>query len=265
MARRARTGKEIAMDADTLARMSGEVLKQRQLTLAVAESCTGGLLATHITNVPGSSAYFKGAVVAYFDEAKRQVLGVPADVLAQHGAVSFETARAMASGVRSLLSSDLALAITGFAGPGGGSAQKPVGLVYVALAGADTQECHDFLWDGDRWENRERSARTALELLLEHLSASPAKLERPSPQSGLPVSVDARFDEQGRLTPRAFQWRGHWVQVASIGRVWGVSRAGVFVQHYLVSTPGESLFDIAYEPLSARWHAKPSGRRPLVA
>ncbi len=253
------------MDADTLARMSGEVLKQRQLTLAVAESCTGGLLATHITNVPGSSAYFKGAVVAYFDEAKRQVLGVPADVLAQHGAVSFETARAMASGVRSLLSSDLALAITGFAGPTGGSAQKPVGLVYVALAAPDVQQCHECHWSGDRWQNREWSAQEALRLLLEHLLELPLETAPPSSRQGVAVSVDARFDLQGQLMPRAFQWRGQWLEVSATGRIWETSRAGVVVRHYLVSTPGEILFDVSYEPISARWYARLSGRRPLVA
>lgn len=253
------------MDADALARQSGQVLKQRQLTLATAESCTGGLLATHITNVPGSSAYFKGAVVAYADEVKRQLLGVSADALAQHGAVSRETALAMARGARTLLNCDLALAITGIAGPAGGSPRKPVGLVYVALAAVDAQECRECRWDGNRWENREWSARVALELLLEYLAASPAKPEQPPPQPGTPTSVDARFDEQGQLAPRAFQWRGQWVQVASIGRVWSVSRAGVHVQHYLVSTPGETIFDIAYEPISARWYATLSGSRHLVA
>jgi PncC family amidohydrolase len=253
------------MDADTLARQSGELLKQRQLWLATAESCTGGLLATHITNVPGSSEYFKGGVVAYSNEVKRQLLGVSSDIFSQHGAVSSETALAMASGARKLLQTDLALATTGIAGPSGGTPDKPVGRVYVALAAANTQECRSCLWDGDRWENREWSARVALELLLEHLSASLAKPEQPSLRPGTPITVDARFDLQGRLTPRAFQWRGQWVQVTSIGRVWGTSRGGVLIQHYLVSTPGATLFDITYEAISARWYATLTGRRPLVA
>jgi len=252
------------MDADTLARQSGELLKQRQLTLATAESCTGGLLGTHITNIPGSSAYFMGGVIAYCDEVKRQLLGVPGDVLAQHGAVSRETALAMASGARKLLSCDLALATTGIAGPTGASPQKPIGLVYVALAAVDAHECRECCWEGNRWENREWSTQVALELLLEYLSASQTEPERPPPQPGVPTSVDARFDEQGQLTPRAFQWRGQWVRVASVGRMWGESRGGVSVQHYLVSTPGEVIFDIAYEPVSARWYARMSGRRPLL-
>jgi PncC family amidohydrolase len=253
------------MDADTLARHSGEVLRHRHLTLAAAESCTGGLLATHITNAPGSSAYFKGAVVAYANEVKRQQLGVSADVFAQHGVVSREAALAMASGARTLFKVDLALATTGIAGPTGGTPQNPVGLVYVALAAADTQVCRECRWDGDRWENREWSARVALELLLQHLSAYSARPEQPSSRPGVPVCVDARFDEQGRLTPQAFEWRGRWVQVASVGRVWDVSRGGVSTRHYLVSTPGETLFDMAHEPISARWYATLSGRRRLVA
>jgi len=252
------------MDADTLARQSGELLKQRQLTLATAESCTGGLLATHLTNIPGSSAYFSGGVIAYCDEIKRQLLGVPGDVIAHHGAVSRETALTMASGARKLLGSDLALATTGIAGPTGGSPHKPVGLVYVALAAADAHECHECRWEGNRWENREWSTGAALELLLEYLSAFRAKAEQPSPRPGVPVSVDVRFDERGQLTPRAFQWRGQWVRVASVGRVWDESRGGVFAQHYLVSTSSEVLFDIAYEPVPARWYARLSGRRPLV-
>jgi nicotinamide-nucleotide amidase len=251
------------MDADTLARQSGTLLKQRQLTLATAESCTGGLLGTHITNIPGSSAYFLGGVIAYCDEVKRQLLGVPGDVIAQHGAVSRETALAMASGGRKLLNSDLALATTGIAGPTGDSPHKPIGLVYVALAAVDAHECRECRWEGNRWQNREWSTRVALELLLEYLSASQPEPEQP-PGSSVPVSVDARFDEQGQLTPRAFQWRGQWVRVASVGRMWGESREGVSIKHYLVSTPGEVLFDIAYEPVSARWYARLSGRRPLA-
>jgi len=252
------------MDVDTLARQSGEVLKQRQLALATAESCTGGLLATHITNVPGSSAYFRGAIVAYANELKHQLLGVPQSVLVQHGAVSRETALAMAAGARGMLNADLALAITGVAGPSGGSPEKPVGLVYVALAAPDVQQCRECHWSGDRWQNREWSAQEALSLLLEHLLQLPPQTEPPSSRQGVAVSVDARFDLQGQLVPRAFQWRGQWLHVSATGRIWETSRGGVVVRHYLVSTPGEILFDISYEPVSARWYARLSGRRPLV-
>lgn len=150
----------------------GELLQQHHLTLAVAESCTGGLLAARITDIPGSSAYFEGGVVVYSYEAKKLILGVPATTLEAYGAVSEETASAMAEGVRHLLGVDLAIAITGIAGPTGATPQKPVGLTYIALASAQGTECRKYLWTGNRWENREQSVRAALELLQEYLETA---------------------------------------------------------------------------------------------
>lgn len=157
------------MDIHSLAKAVGELLQERHLTLAVAESCTGGLLAAHLTDIPGSSAYFEGGVVAYSYEAKKRVLGVPTSTLEVYGAVSAETAIAMARGVRHLLGVDLAIAITGIAGPTGATPQKPVGLTYIALASAQEEECRKYLWSGNRWENRAQSVCAALELLQEYL------------------------------------------------------------------------------------------------
>ncbi|MEE9614272.1 MAG: nicotinamide-nucleotide amidohydrolase family protein [Thermodesulfobacteriota bacterium] len=112
----------------------GRKLAESGRTLAVAESCTGGLVGHMITNVPGSSAYFKGGVVAYGNEAKKRLLGVSAATLDRHGAVSAQTASKMAEGARKKLGADMALAITGIAGPGGGTPDKPVGTVFVAIA-----------------------------------------------------------------------------------------------------------------------------------
>jgi len=158
------------MGTDSLAQAVGELLRQRRLTLAVAESCTGGLLAAHITSIPGSSDYFTGGVIAYSYGTKERVLNVPASVLERYGAVSPETAIAMAQGVRRLLRVDLALAVTGIAGPTGGTPEKPVGLTYIALSSSEGEKCRRYVWAGDRWENRELSARAALELLQEHLT-----------------------------------------------------------------------------------------------
>ena len=143
---------------------------ERGLTLATAESCTGGLVAHLITEVPGSSAYLRGAIVAYADEVKRAELGVPADVLVAHGAVSAQVALAMADGVRARLGTDLGVGVTGVAGPDGGTEAKPVGLVYVAVAGRGPAEVRRFHWPGDRSENKRLSAEAALELLLAHAS-----------------------------------------------------------------------------------------------
>jgi PncC family amidohydrolase len=142
------------------------------LTIATAESCTGGLVANAITDIAGSSNYFRGAVVAYADEAKSALLEVPADVLAAHGAVSAQVARAMATGARARFGVDLAASVTGIAGPGGGSDAKPVGLTYVAVADASDVVVQRFVWRGDRLDNKRASAAAALEMLVDRAAAS---------------------------------------------------------------------------------------------
>jgi nicotinamide-nucleotide amidase len=154
-----------------LVRRIGEKLAARQLTVAVAESCTGGLLAAALTDQPGSSAYFQGGVVAYSNLAKKAVLGVPEELLDTHGAVSAEVARAMAEGVRRLLLADLGLSVTGIAGPEADGSDKPVGLTHIWLAGEGPGEGRGFRFDGDRWENRRRAVDEALNLILAHLPA----------------------------------------------------------------------------------------------
>ncbi len=156
-----------------LAARLGARCAARGLTVATAESCTGGLVAHLITEVPGSSAYLRGGVVAYADDVKRSILGVPTDVLAAHGAVSAQVALAMADGVRHALGTDLGVAVTGVAGPDGGSEAKPVGLVYVAVSGLGRPEVRRFLWSGDRAANKRSSAEAALGMLLERVDAEP--------------------------------------------------------------------------------------------
>ncbi|HEU68511.1 MAG TPA: nicotinamide-nucleotide amidohydrolase family protein [Candidatus Acetothermia bacterium] len=147
----------------------GRLLLQHGRTLAVAESCTGGLLAQRITDVPGASAYFRGGIVAYSNEVKENLLGVPREILTHHGAVSAPCAQAMAQGARGLLGADFGLATTGIAGPGGGTAVKPVGLVYVALASPDGVEVEEHRFRGSRNEVRWTASEAALALLLRKL------------------------------------------------------------------------------------------------
>lgn len=154
---------------DPLVRRLHDRLVKAGLTLAAAESCTGGMLAAAITDQPGSSAYFKGGVVAYSNEIKERLLGVPAELLARHGAVSGEVAQAMAEGARRHLRADLALAITGIAGPEGDGTEKPVGLTHVWLAAAENGEGRRFVFSGDRWTNRRQAVSKALGLLLARL------------------------------------------------------------------------------------------------
>ncbi|MFL5955675.1 MAG: nicotinamide-nucleotide amidohydrolase family protein [Gaiellaceae bacterium] len=141
------------------------LLRERDLTLATAESCTGGLVAARLTDVPGSSDVFLGAIVAYADEVKARDLGVPANVLREHGAVSAETAAAMARGARERLGADLAVSVTGIAGPDGGTAEKPVGLVYLHAAGPKGEKTRHFDFPGDRETVRGRATVAALHLI----------------------------------------------------------------------------------------------------
>jgi PncC family amidohydrolase len=146
----------------------------RGVTVAVAESCTGGLVADAITDIAGSSGYFAGGVVSYSNEAKESLLGVPAPVLDAHGAVSAQVARAMAEGARERFAVSVAASVTGIAGPDGGSEAKPVGLTYVAVADADGVDVRRHVWSGDRAANKVSSATAVLELLLERVGAGAA-------------------------------------------------------------------------------------------
>jgi nicotinamide-nucleotide amidase len=145
----------------------GDLLRERRLTVSVAESCTGGLLGSVFTDQPGSSAYFVGGVIAYANEVKTDQLGVPSEVLSQHGAVSCEVATAMADGVRSRLVSDLAASITCIAGPDADGTIKPVGLTYIGIAGPGGTHCYEYVLRGDRWSNRREAAAKAIELLVD--------------------------------------------------------------------------------------------------
>jgi PncC family amidohydrolase len=145
----------------------------RGLTLGVAESCTGGLIGDLLTDVPGSSRCFLGSVVAYANEAKQHILGVPEETLAQYGSVSEQTVTAMAQGALRLFDANLGLAATGVAGPGGGTPAKPVGLVYLALVADDGRSLvRRHFWDGDRRQNKQRSALAGLSLIEELLAAT---------------------------------------------------------------------------------------------
>jgi len=152
-------------DERTTAELVLELLRERGLTLGTAESCTGGLVAARLTDVPGASDVFHGSVVAYANDVKRDRLGVPEQVLSEHGAVSGEAAAAMARGARDSLGVDVAVAVTGIAGPSGGSAEKPVGLVYLHAAGPDGELARRLDFPGDRETIRLRATVAALHLV----------------------------------------------------------------------------------------------------
>jgi nicotinamide-nucleotide amidase len=159
-------------DARPIEQIVLELCRGRGLTLATAESCTGGMVAQRLTSMPGSSDVFLGAVVAYSDDVKEGELGVAEELLARHGAVSAEVAAAMTSGVRERLGADVAVAVTGIAGPDGGSEEKPVGLVYLHAQAPVGSRSVDFVFPGDREGIRRRAAVTALHLLRRLLTQS---------------------------------------------------------------------------------------------
>jgi len=150
----------------------GQLLRARELKLATAESCTGGLIADKITDVPGSSDYFLGGFVSYAYEAKVASLGVSWDTLKAHGAVSRETVLEMARGARTALDADLAISVSGIAGPGGGLPDKPVGATWIGLVTPDGERAEVFYWKGNRRENKEQSAQAALKMVTEFLQKS---------------------------------------------------------------------------------------------
>jgi len=149
----------------------GEKLKVLGLTVATAESVTGGLIGSRLTDVAGSSAYFMGGVVAYSNDAKIKLLGVRHETLAEYGAVSEKTAREMAEGVRKSFGTDFGLAVTGIAGPGGATKEKPVGLMWLAISGREDSEARSIRLQGDRLQNKAGAAEQLLSLLKEHLDS----------------------------------------------------------------------------------------------
>lgn len=170
---RARLGQLIyGVDEETLEAIVVALLQQRGETLAVAESCTGGLLASRITDVPGASAVFDRGLITYSNRAKEELLGVPAAVIARVGAVSPEVALQMAQGVRRSAGTDWGIGITGIAGPGGGSAEKPVGLVYFALVGPGVSLVQEENWTGDRQLIKRRTTQAVLDLFRRTLLAT---------------------------------------------------------------------------------------------
>jgi PncC family amidohydrolase len=150
----------------------GNLLSSKNTSLAIAESCTGGLISDRITNVSGSSEYFLGGIVAYSYEAKVNLLKVSWDTLRQFGAVSKETVIEMARGVLVALGADIAVSVSGIAGPEGGLADKPVGTTWIGLSTSERDWARHFVWSGDRIQNKESSAEAALQFVLDYLQGT---------------------------------------------------------------------------------------------
>ena len=156
---------------NALAARLGAALRARGWRLAVAESCTGGLVGHRVTEVPGSSDYFAGGVIAYANDVKQSLLGVRAETLAAHGAVSEQAALEMARGARAACAAEVGLAVTGIAGPGGGGPGKPVGLTWMAVSAPNGERTRQGLWPGGRSQVKDQSAAAVLALALEMVEA----------------------------------------------------------------------------------------------
>jgi nicotinamide-nucleotide amidase len=236
--------KELFVD-DPIESQVGRALRERGWTLAVAESCTGGLVGHRITEVPGSSDYFMGGIIAYAYKAKEKFLGVDHATLEIHGAVSEETAMQMAEGVRKAFNVDIGISVTGIAGPTSDLTEKPVGLTWIAVSTRGGVFAESHRWKGDRSSNKVQSAEAALQL------ASKIIKETPMIES---IPVEARLDPDGSLRPIAFEWRGQRYQIESLGRQW----QEVDSHHFLVMTAGDRVFELAYLSGENQWQLRRS-------
>jgi PncC family amidohydrolase len=152
-----------------IAERVGKLLVQKGWTLATAESCTGGLIGHCVTNISGSSEFYLGSVISYANAVKEQLLGIPPTLLKEQGAVNHQVALGMAKGVRELLHTDVGIGVTGIAGPTGGTPEKPVGTVFIAISTPEGEEAHHYVWSKDRVGNKYLSAQAALTLLEDRL------------------------------------------------------------------------------------------------
>jgi nicotinamide-nucleotide amidase len=239
------------MSASITESLVGERLRLRRLHLAVAESCTGGLLCNRITNIPGASEYFLGGVIAYAYEAKVGMLDVSWETLERYGAVSEQTVLEMARGARQRLGAEVGLSVSGIAGPGGGTQEKPVGLVWIGLCAPDLERARVYRFKGDRLQIKEQSTEQALRLLADYLSA----VNEGGREQMEAVEVNFRYDVQGRPIPVNFTWQGQVYPVESTGRRWK-DDAG---EHILVMVPGEKVYELLHAEDEMRWYLQPIG------
>jgi PncC family amidohydrolase len=246
---------------DALMTQVAQLLSERQLTLALAETATGGLIAARFTDRAGSSAYFKGSLVAYSHAAKTHIVGVPLPTLMAHGTVSAETCLGMAHGVRKIFDADIGLAETGITGPTGGTPEKPIGLTFIALVADDYAQVERFVWTYERAGNRQATVEAALQLLQKYLLrlglARRQKKETMETQT-FPTMVTADTQPNGTLHPRVFVWQGKPLQVVSVGRQWIEDER----RHILVMTENRETFELIG---AVHWVAQKIGDTTQVA
>lgn len=230
-----------------------EQLKSLGWTLSLAESCTGGLISNRITNVPGSSEYFMGGVVAYSNQAKRHLLNVSQETLDQFGAVSQETVLEMARGAQKLFGTHTAIAVSGIAGPSGGSPQKPVGTVWIGIAVPDHVSGSHYRFFGSREQIKCQCAEIALWLLAQKLTAvgRDANIQR-QVQADQPIPVDFSGDAMDTIRIRAIYWQEKWIPIESIGRRWQTAQGS----HFLVMNYQGKVYELIWTAEGC-WYLRP--------
>lgn len=216
-----------------------DVLIARGKTIATAESCTGGLLGDRVTEVPGSSTYYLGGVIAYANDVKEDLLDVHKATMVEYGAVSEQTALEMARGARRALKADYGLSVTGIAGPGGGTPEKPVGLTWVAVSGPEGDRAARHIYPGSRVENKHAAVDSVLELLLQILEDD----------GGEAIQVETSRDSKDRLVPTAFTLDGERYRILDWGRRW---KDGDH-EHMLVRTQRGETVEIAFDEGESAW------------
>lgn len=209
------------METQSIEFVLAEQLTALSWTLALAESCTGGLISHRVTNVAGASEVYMGGVVAYSNAAKQHLLGVTQDTLDRFGAVSEQTVKEMAQGAKQRFNTQTAISVSGIAGPGGGSLRKPVGTVWIGLAILDQVHTHHYRFFGTREQIKQQSAEVALWLLAEQLAQhgnNPALQRRL--RTTQPIAVEFSGTDLASLHIRAIYWQEKWIAMESIGRRW---------------------------------------------
>jgi PncC family amidohydrolase len=243
--------------AEKIEERVGDLLRKHRLKLATAESCTGGLIGHLLTNVPGSSDYYLGGAQVYSNDIKHKVLGVRLETLETYGAVSAETVLEMACGVRKTLDSDIGLSVSGIAGPGGGTIEKPVGLVWIGMAASGFERAWENKWDGDRTQIKDQAANQALYLLSEYLEGEELvnrvdKSRHSTDRSGDPVKVWVSIGENGEIQPTGFSSSGEKYKIDTVGRQW--EKDGC--RHFLVMVPIDKIYELIFNQGEMRWYLK---------
>lgn len=231
----------------------GILLRSLNWTLSLAESCTGGLISHRVTNIPGSSDYYIGGIIAYTNAVKHRILNVQDETLTTYGAVSEQTVREMAAGARALFQSDVSIGVSGIAGPGGGSPQKPVGTVWIGLAIHDALSAQVFHFSGDRLAIKNQSAEMALWFLFQALTelAHPIAETRTIP-SYRPVAVNFSFDSSGAPLVHSFLLHKSDIHIISSGRNWEDESGW----HTLVMDIQNNVYELLYQ-YDGRWYCRP--------